>query len=87
MACDSCHDETQESDLHVGNNVYVSLSFDTELAIRSCYYSLSQGGKILNPLGKPFWGGLFGQFVDKYGIQWMVSFHPKDEKANPESKE
>lgn len=77
MACDVNRDETQESDLHMGNNVYVSLSFETELAVRSSYYSLSEGGKILNPLSIPFWGGLFGQFVDKYGIQWMVSYHPR----------
>jgi PhnB protein len=27
------------------------------------------------PLEKAFWGGLFGMFTDKFGVQWMVNFN------------
>jgi uncharacterized glyoxalase superfamily protein PhnB len=27
------------------------------------------------PFDKAFWGGRFGQLVDKFGIQWMVTAH------------
>jgi PhnB protein len=39
------------------------------------FKALSQGGTIEMPFDKAFWGGRFGQLVDKFGIQWMVSAH------------
>ena len=72
MACDSGHVDSIPIQ---GNNVIISLIFPTLLAINSCYYSFIIDGKIIHPLGKPSWGGLFGQFIDKYGIQWMVSYN------------
>lgn len=39
------------------------------------FKALSQGGTVEMPFEKAFWGGRFGQLVDKFGIQWMVSAH------------
>jgi len=35
--------------------------------------ALSKDGKVHIPFKKQFWGGFHGNFVDKYGIRWMVN--------------
>lgn len=39
---------------------------------------LSAGGAVEFPIGDSPWGSYFGAFRDKYGIEWMVEFDPKD---------
>jgi PhnB protein len=82
MASDNC-DPTgeiptqEETSAEKEDHISISLHFDNELAIRSCFYSLSEGGHCVEPLITPPWGGLFGRFVDKFGMPWMVSYRPK----------
>ena len=42
------------------------------------FNGLSSGGAVEMPIGDSPWGSYFGMFRDKYGIEWMVSFDPKD---------
>lgn len=42
------------------------------------FNGLSAGGQIEGPIGESPWGTYFGMFRDKYGIEWMVNFDPKD---------
>jgi PhnB protein len=42
------------------------------------FNALSVGGQIEGPIGDSPWGTYFGMFRDKYGIEWMVNFDPKD---------
>ena len=42
------------------------------------FNGLSSGGQIEGPIGESPWGLYFGMFRDKYGIEWMVNFDPKD---------
>src|ERR1043165_4868144 len=42
------------------------------------FNGLSAGGQIEGPIGDSPWGSYFGMFRDKYGIEWMVNFDPKD---------
>jgi len=37
------------------------------------FAALAEGGTVEAPLAKQFWGGTFGQLVDRFGIQWMVT--------------
>jgi len=30
-------------------------------------------GKIIMPVADTFWNAYFGNFVDKFGVNWMVS--------------
>ena len=30
------------------------------------------------PIEDSFWGSYFGMFRDKFGIEWMVEFDPKN---------
>lgn len=38
------------------------------------FNELSEGGKVVMPFEDVFWGAKFGQFIDRYGIQWMVNY-------------
>jgi PhnB protein len=42
------------------------------------FNGLSAGGQIEMPIGDSPWGTYFGMFRDKYGIEWMVDFNPKN---------
>ncbi len=42
------------------------------------FASLSEGGKVDQPLEEAFWGGRFGTLTDKFGVQWMLSIHAND---------
>ena len=58
----------------VGNNVQLSINATSEENAQQIFDGLSAGGNIGMPLGKTFWGALFGMFSDKYGINWMVNY-------------
>ena len=36
------------------------------------FKKLSEGGTVLMPMAKMFWGSLFGKCQDKFGIYWQV---------------
>lgn len=57
-----------------GDNSFISIGADSEEEARQIFEGLSSGGQITMPLEKAFWGALFGMFVDKYGVQWMISY-------------
>lgn len=42
------------------------------------FYGLSQDGSVEAPIGEGPWGTYLGMFRDKFGIEWMVEFNPKD---------
>ena len=65
---------------NVGSNFSISVSADSENQAKEIFDGLSKGGSIEMPLGKSFWGALFGMCTDKYGISWMISYdynHPQ----------
>ena len=41
------------------------------------FTGLSAGGKVEAPIGDSPWGSYFAMFRDKYGIEWMIDFDPK----------
>jgi len=57
-----------------GSNFYISISAESEEEARKLFNGLSEGGKVMMPLDKAFWGSLFGMFTDKFGVSWMVSY-------------
>jgi len=58
-----------------GNNIALCLNCDSEEEINTFHIKLTAGGKILQPLGRSFWGDLFSCFTDKFGITWMLNYH------------
>ena len=57
-----------------GNNTYICISPESEAEANKLFDGLAAGGKIGMPLQKMFWGAMYGDLTDKYGIKWMVNY-------------
>ena len=44
-----------------------------EAKLRPIFDKLAEGGQVKMPLTKMFWGDMYGQLTDKYGIDWMMN--------------
>lgn len=65
--------------LVVGNNVYISIHPDSKEEADRIFNALSAGGKIQMPIADQVWGDYYGNFTDKFGVQWMVNYsYPKE---------
>lgn len=62
--------------LHAGNNVHLSLHPHSREEADRLFNGLSEGGVIEMPLMDTFWGAYFGNFKDKFGVNWMVNYNP-----------
>lgn len=58
---------------HQNGNVTVSLSGDDEALLTSYWERLSVGGTVGQPLQKAPWGDSYGDFIDRFGIRWLVN--------------
>jgi len=58
-----------------GNNFSVSVNTDEQAEADRLFAALAEGGEITMPIGDAFWGDYFGMLVDKFGINWMVSYN------------
>ncbi|MCW2763109.1 MAG: hypothetical protein JWR85_3310 [Marmoricola sp.] len=56
-----------------GSRIAVSLSGDDGDKLRGYWDRLTEGAEVFMPLERQAWGDEFGQFTDKFGIQWMVN--------------
>lgn len=76
MASDDMGDIPKES-----ARISLSLTGADEDKLRQIFDALAEGGEVKHPLEKQFWGDLFGDLRDKFGISWMVDVMPaKEEK-------
>ncbi|HUH33064.1 MAG TPA: VOC family protein [Daejeonella sp.] len=64
----------------VGNNIQLSVNAENEEEAKRIFNALSEGGRVTMPLDKTFWGALFGMFIDKFGIYWMVNYDYQEQK-------
>lgn len=60
------------------NRSKIAVSTESREEADKIYYGLSAGGDIEGPIGESPWGTYVGMFRDKYGIEWIVEFDPKD---------
>lgn len=56
-----------------GNNIHLNLEFEGEAEAYAAFNNLSEGGKVHQPLNPAFWGSLFGEVEDKFGVLWMIT--------------
>ncbi|MFV8336093.1 VOC family protein [Flavobacterium sp. RSP29] len=63
-----------------GNNFSLSVNTESKEEADKMYNALSAGGKVIMPMEDAFWGGYFGTFTDKFGVNWMVNFEQNHEK-------
>ncbi len=53
-------------------SAYLSLSVDSNEEAERIYAALTDGGEVFMKLEETFFAHRFGQFRDKYGVNWMV---------------
>lgn len=68
--------------LKVGNNVHLSLHPKSKEEADRLFKGLSEGGEVEMEMQDTFWGAYFGNFRDKYGINWMINFSLVPETAS-----
>ena len=68
------------ADYQQGNNFAISINTDSKENADRFFNGLSAGGQVKMPIASTFWGDYFGTLVDKFGVNWMVSFNEKPQK-------
>lgn len=60
------------------NRSKISVSAESKEEAEKIVNGLSSGGQVEVPLAESAEGSYFAMFRDKYGIEWMVDFDPKN---------
>ncbi len=60
-----------------GNNFSISIDSTSKEEADMLFNKLHEGGMSIMPMNQTFWGSYFGMCVDKFGINWMISFEKK----------
>jgi PhnB protein len=60
-------------EMKTGNNVSLSLNYDSVDKLEKAFNGLAEGGKVLMPLQETYWAQRFGMLVDKYGFNWLFN--------------
>ena len=60
------------------NRSKISISAESKEEADKLFNGLSEGGEIEMPIAASPWGSYFGMFRDKFGIEWMIDFDPKN---------
>jgi len=60
------------------NRSKIVISAESKEEANKLFNKLSVGGEIEVPIQESPWGSYFGMFRDKFGIEWMVDFDPKN---------
>lgn len=56
-----------------GNNMHINLDVETREEADRLFNALSVGGIVEHQMQEMFWGAYFGNFQDRYGINWMIN--------------
>lgn len=75
MASDGC-----SVDQASFNGFSLALSVATESEADRVFAALADGGQVRMPLAKTFWSPRFGMVTDRFGIGWMVSVMPAEQR-------
>jgi PhnB protein len=62
------------------NRSKICISAESKKEADKLFNGLSAGGQIEMPICDSPWDSYFGMFRDKYGIEWMVNFDPKNKE-------
>ncbi|MEN0007977.1 VOC family protein [Flavobacterium nitrogenifigens] len=60
------------------NRSKISISAESKEEADRLFHGLSAGGTIEMPITDSPWDSYFGMFRDKFGIEWIVEFDPKN---------
>jgi PhnB protein len=66
-----------------GNQLSLSLNFDSVAELTQVFNTLSEGGEATMPPQDTFWGAHFAMLTDAFGIQWLFNHdYPVGEDKN-----
>jgi len=71
-------DMTDEKGLIKGNSVSLMLNCNSEAEVMDYYRKLSAGGEATHMPEETFWGAVFGNLIDRYGNNWLLSYTKSD---------
>ncbi|OAH57709.1 MULTISPECIES: VOC family protein [Bacillaceae] len=57
-----------------GNNISLALVNKNMDEIKSIFNKLREGGTVVMDLQETFWSKLYGQVIDKFGINWQFNY-------------
>lgn len=63
--------------LNRGNNMHICLEPESRVEADRLFEALSEDGNVTMPMADMFFGAYFGEFSDKYGINWMINYIEK----------
>jgi len=72
MGADIVDVKKQENDAARYFSLYISAASKKEA--NRLFNSLSNEGEIKLPISEQFWGSYYGICLDKFGINWKISF-------------
>jgi PhnB protein len=67
-------DMIDDGEVDRGNSMSLLLYCSSEEELRSFFAKLAAGGRIRAEPKVEFWGSVFGDLVDKFGIRWMLNY-------------
>ncbi len=59
-----------------GDSIAISVGPDGSDEGRRIFDGLAEGGQVVMPYERQFWGADFGACVDRFGISWQVNYTP-----------
>ena len=63
-------------------SAYLTLSVDSDAEAERIYAVLTEGGEVFMKIGETFFAHRFGQFRDKFGVNWMVIHEKPMQRPN-----
>ena len=64
--------ETKKIDPEAGN-ISLALNVSDRATGERIFKALARDGRVSMPLDDAFWGGRFGDVIDRFGIEWMIT--------------
>ena len=65
--------ESMGHKLSFGTNSHIYLQCSSKEEADNLFGKLSADGKVEMEMAEQFWGDYFGNFTDKFGVNWMIS--------------
>lgn len=57
-----------------GNNMHIQIEPESREEAQRLFDELSEGGVVGMPIQDMFWGAYYGNFQDRFGVNWMINY-------------